>query len=110
MVRHMFIAQFRWLSTHDNVEADDLSRDREQDFLRHMAEHALWSVVGLASAYIYRHPACGEVATLEGFDDWAIVAPAEVSCWEPEEDGVCWPSCLTSFGVTLVQWWLRDPD
>ena len=44
MVRHMFMVQFRWLSTDDNREADDLSRDREADFLLHMAELALWGL------------------------------------------------------------------
>jgi len=93
MVRHAFIAQFHWLSTLDNLEADDLSRDREADFLRHMMEHALWGV-GDACAYICRHPQYGEVVTFEGFDDWAIVAPEEVSAWTPEVDGVFGPLIL----------------
>ena len=38
MVKYNFVVDLQWISTDDNVNADDLSRDKEQDFLDRMAE------------------------------------------------------------------------
>ena len=38
MVKYNFVVDLQWISTDENVNADDLSRDKEQDFLDRMAE------------------------------------------------------------------------
>jgi len=38
-----FILEYFWISTTDNINADDLSRDREAEFLVHVRETGFWS-------------------------------------------------------------------
>ena len=43
MVEHHFILDFFWLSSEDNLLADDLSRDREEAFLEHAHSSGFWA-------------------------------------------------------------------
>jgi hypothetical protein len=55
-----FILDSFWLSSEDNLLADDLSRDREADFLRHAYATGFWH----AGVTPVRHLACGARRTL----------------------------------------------
>ena len=59
-VRHECIVQSFWLSSEDNLLADDLSRDREADFLAHAYETGFWH----AGIVPERHPAAGTTRVL----------------------------------------------
>ena len=59
-VRHECILQSFWLSSEDNLLADDLSRDREDDFLSHAYTTGFWH----AGVVPDRHPAAGTVRVL----------------------------------------------
>ena len=54
-VRYVFILQPFWISTHDNYLADDLSRDREDQFLGRVADAGLLQ----PGAQLQRHPEAG---------------------------------------------------
>ena len=54
-VRHVFILQPFWISTHDNYLADDLSRDREGQFLERVAHAGLLQ----PGVQLQRHPEAG---------------------------------------------------
>ena len=43
MVKYRFVIDWNWISTHDNVNADHLSRDREDQFLTTVYETECWS-------------------------------------------------------------------
>jgi hypothetical protein len=43
MVRYSFVIDWIWLSSEDNVNADHLSRDREEEFLTSVYETECWS-------------------------------------------------------------------
>ena len=45
------VVVFDWISSADNLLADDLSRDREADFLRHVFETGFWH----AETLVLRH-------------------------------------------------------
>ena len=59
-VQDDFIMSSFWLSSEANELADDLSRDREYDFLRKAAHRGFWPA-GVLPA---RHPECGKVRHL----------------------------------------------
>ena len=60
MVEHHFILDFFWLSSEDNLLADDLSRDKEQAFLEHARTTGFWSPDVVAE----RLPGTGDRRTL----------------------------------------------
>jgi len=43
MLHFRFVIDWQWISTHDNKDADHLSRDREEDFLRSVRETGCWA-------------------------------------------------------------------
>ena len=43
MVQYGFVIAWMWISTHDNINADHLSRGRPGDFLRTVYETGFWS-------------------------------------------------------------------
>jgi len=58
-IKHECCFEFHWLSTHENVYADLLSRDREQAFLIQMFFDSVWSI-----GPCLRHAECGKVRCL----------------------------------------------
>jgi hypothetical protein len=62
-VRGGFIVRMFWLPSEENVEADHLSRDREDAFLESVAARD----VLLEGAVLRRHPRCGEVRRLPDY-------------------------------------------
>ena len=43
VIRYRFVIDWQWISTHDNVNSDHLSRDREADFLKSVYDSKCWS-------------------------------------------------------------------
>lgn len=66
-LRHGFLAEWAWISTHENVLADALSRNRESEFAREAAKMGMWAAGTDLSAY--RHPRAGRVLRLDDLAD-----------------------------------------
>ena len=60
MIEFGFVISWLWISTHDNVNADHLSRGREADFLRTVYETGFWAV----DTVVRRLPDAGRVRRL----------------------------------------------
>ena len=60
MLRFHCIISFYWLSSEDNILADDLSRDREADFLSRVRDSGFLA----ADANLIRHENAGQTRTL----------------------------------------------
>ena len=60
MVQYHFVLDFFWLSSEDNLLADDLSRDKEDAFLEHARSTGFWSEDTVPE----RMPGTGEKRTL----------------------------------------------
>ena len=60
MVQYHFVLDFFWLSSEDNLLADDLSRDKEEAFLQHARATGFWSEDTVPE----RMPGTGEKRTL----------------------------------------------
>ena len=60
MLKYHCVINFFWLSSEDNLLADDLSRDREEAFLEHVADSGFWS----EGTQAIRHEEAGKTRTL----------------------------------------------
>ena len=60
MLQYQCVLLFYWLSSEDNLLADDLSRDREVSFLQHAVETHFWKT----STTPVRHDEAGKTRTL----------------------------------------------
>ena len=93
-VRHSFIVDWRWISTHDNVWADHLSRNREDAFMHSVEALGCWAPGSTLSHYRHRHPKAGRTITFDALD----VDPEDYrpgAAWSPVVDGVYGPAAAT---------------
>ena len=58
-IKYNFILMSYWISSEDNLLADHLSRDREEDFLRDVWATGFWK----PGTVVQRHPEAGSVFT-----------------------------------------------
>ena len=89
-VRHCFLVNWFWVSSEDNLLADHLSRNREEDFLADVRRTKFWSAEATEDPYVYKHAEAGSTRTFESPEGLCLDAK-DISAWVPETEGAFGP-------------------